>query len=137
METQAEALDAETQLLNLKERLRDLRELRSPATSFPTAVTFQKKNDQNISGPVDGGVSTIQNALASWTNDCGSNVNLVYGGTTTTAVAANGGTVYLVGAGPGGGCRRWSGSPVRASRSAAGSPSASARRSSPSLARTR
>ncbi|HKR66831.1 MAG TPA: hypothetical protein VJZ00_24100, partial [Thermoanaerobaculia bacterium] len=57
---------------------------------FDTAggtVTFHKKNDQNISGAGDGGVSTIQSGLAAWTNDCGSKVNIVYGGTTTTASA--------------------------------------------------
>ncbi|HEV8306840.1 MAG TPA: Wzz/FepE/Etk N-terminal domain-containing protein [Methylomirabilota bacterium] len=36
---QVRLADAESQLLALKERLRDLRELRSPATSYPTAVT--------------------------------------------------------------------------------------------------
>ena len=44
---------------------------------------FSKKNDTDIPGAGDGGVSTIQNGLAAWTNDCASNVNLVYGGTTT------------------------------------------------------
>lgn len=55
--------------------------------TFPGAVTFQKKNNQDIAGAIDGGVSVIQSGLAAWTNDCGSNVNLVYGGTTTTPSA--------------------------------------------------
>ncbi|MFL6245102.1 MAG: hypothetical protein ACJ74H_03685 [Thermoanaerobaculia bacterium] len=53
--------------------------------TFPSAVLYHKKNDTDIVGALDGGVSTIQGALAAWTNDCGSNVNLQYGGTTTTA----------------------------------------------------
>jgi hypothetical protein len=53
--------------------------------TFPaTAVTYHKKNNTDIPGAGDGGVSAIQNGLAAWTNDCGSNVSLVYGGTTTT-----------------------------------------------------
>ena len=63
--------------------------------TFPSAVTFHKKNDQNIAGAVDGGVSVIQSGLAAWTNDCGSNVNLVYGGTTTTP-SANFDSVHVV-----------------------------------------
>lgn len=57
---------------------------RWPDFDVPSAVTFHKKNDTNIPGAGDGGVSTIVGGLAAWTNDCGSNVNIVYGGTTTT-----------------------------------------------------
>lgn len=53
--------------------------------SMASGVTFRKRVDQNIPGASDGGVAVIQNALAAWTNECGSVVNLVYGGTTTTA----------------------------------------------------
>lgn len=75
----------------------------SEATAFPAAtytdwvsgqptrwpnisggVTFRKVASQNISGLADGGVSAIQNGLAAWNNECGSNINLIYGGTTTT-----------------------------------------------------
>jgi hypothetical protein len=44
-------------------------------------VPFYKNSAQNASGLGDGGVSKIQSALAAWTNDCGSAVNIVYGGT--------------------------------------------------------
>lgn len=44
-------------------------------------VPFFKNSAQNASGLGDGGVSIIQNALAAWTNDCGSAINIVYGGT--------------------------------------------------------
>lgn len=54
---------------------------------FPNPVQYFKKADQNIAGAVDGGVGTIQNGLAAWTNDCGSNAVLTYGGTTNTASA--------------------------------------------------
>ena len=47
-------------------------------------VTFRKVANQNISGLADGGVAVIQGGLAAWTNECGSVINLVYGGTTNT-----------------------------------------------------
>lgn len=47
-------------------------------------VVFYKRVDQNITGASDGGVSAIQSGLAAWTNECGSVINLQYGGTTTT-----------------------------------------------------
>ncbi len=47
-------------------------------------VTYHKRVDQNISGQADGGVSVIQGGLAAWTNECGSNINMIYGGTTST-----------------------------------------------------
>ena len=62
----------------------------SPVTRFPgrwptavmnAGVSFYKNSAQNASGLGDGGVSIIQNALAAWTNDCGSAVNVQYGGT--------------------------------------------------------
>lgn len=56
------------------------------ATMSP-GVTYYKRSTQNISGLGDGGVSVIQNGLAAWTNECGSVINLIYGGTTATASA--------------------------------------------------
>jgi hypothetical protein len=52
--------------------------------NIAAGVTFRKVASQNISGVSDGGVSVIQNGLAAWTNECGSVINLIYGGTTTT-----------------------------------------------------
>jgi Dual-action HEIGH metallo-peptidase len=61
----------------------------SPVTRYPgrwptaimnAGVPFYKNSAQDASGLGDGGVSIIQNALAAWTNDCGSAVNLQYGG---------------------------------------------------------
>lgn len=63
--------------------------------TFPGAVTFHKKDNTDIAGAGDGGVGTIQSGLAAWTNDCGSNVNIVYGGTTSTA-SANFDSVHVV-----------------------------------------
>ena len=55
-------------------------------TRWPSPnVVVRKRVDQNASGTADGGVSVIQNGLAAWTNECGSNINLTYGGTTPTA----------------------------------------------------
>ncbi|HEX2123214.1 MAG TPA: hypothetical protein VHL59_16400, partial [Thermoanaerobaculia bacterium] len=51
-----------------------------------SGITF-RKSPQNISGVSDGGASTIQNGLAAWTNECGSAVNLIYGGGTSTQSA--------------------------------------------------
>ncbi|MGA8807484.1 MAG: FG-GAP-like repeat-containing protein [Thermoanaerobaculia bacterium] len=47
---------------------------------FPNAVTFFS-GTQTEPGAPGGGVTAIQAAFASWDNDCGSNVNYVYGGT--------------------------------------------------------
>lgn len=52
--------------------------------NIAAGVTFRKVASQNISGLADGGVSVIQNGLAAWTNECGSVINLIYGGTTST-----------------------------------------------------
>jgi hypothetical protein len=60
--------------------------------AIASGVTFYKRVDQNIAGAADGGVSTIQNGLASWTNDCASLINLIYGGTSTKASANFDGT---------------------------------------------
>ena len=49
-----------------------------------SGITYRKRADQNISGQADGGVSVIQGGLAAWTNEGGSNINMIYGGTTTT-----------------------------------------------------
>jgi hypothetical protein len=56
--------------------------VRWQTVTMDAGVPFFKNAAQNISGRADGGVSVIQNALASWTNDCGSAVNIPYGGTT-------------------------------------------------------
>ncbi|HYC60603.1 MAG TPA: FG-GAP-like repeat-containing protein [Thermoanaerobaculia bacterium] len=53
-------------------------------SNMAAGVTFHKRSDQNIPGTADGGVSVIQNALAAWTNECGSVINLSYGGQTPT-----------------------------------------------------
>jgi hypothetical protein len=55
--------------------------------NMAAGVTFWKRTDQNIAGAADGGVSVIQNGLAAWNNECGSNINLVYGGQRQTASA--------------------------------------------------
>lgn len=53
-------------------------------TNAASGITYRKRADQNISGQADGGVSVIQGGLAAWTNEPGSNINMIYGGTTTT-----------------------------------------------------
>ena len=55
--------------------------------NISAGVVFHKRASTNISGLGDGGVSVIQNATASWNNECSSNINLIYGGTTNTASA--------------------------------------------------
>lgn len=50
-------------------------------TRMASGVVFYKNSAQNATYTSDGGVSIIQNALAGWTNDCGSLVNATYGGT--------------------------------------------------------
>jgi hypothetical protein len=52
--------------------------------NISAGVTYFKRVDQNIPGAADGGVSVIQAGLAAWNNECGSNINLIYGGTTPT-----------------------------------------------------
>ena len=52
-------------------------------------VTFYKRSETNISGPADGGASVIQNGLASWNNEAGSNINLIYGGNRAGTPSAN------------------------------------------------
>jgi hypothetical protein len=47
---------------------------------FPNPVTFFS-GTQTEPGAPGGGVTAIQAAFASWDNDCGSNVDYVYGGT--------------------------------------------------------
>jgi Ig-like domain CHU_C associated len=46
---------------------------------FPSPVSFYT-GTATISGAPNGGVTAAQQALAAWTNDCGSNVNYVYAG---------------------------------------------------------
>jgi hypothetical protein len=48
--------------------------------NMAAGVTFYKRSDQNIAGAADGGVAAIQSGLAAWTNECGSVINLGYGG---------------------------------------------------------
>ena len=55
--------------------------------NMSSGVTVRKVASQNIPGAADGGVGAIQNALAAWNNECASNINLIYGGTTSTASA--------------------------------------------------
>ncbi|HEV7764306.1 MAG TPA: FG-GAP-like repeat-containing protein [Thermoanaerobaculia bacterium] len=52
--------------------------------NMSSGVTWRKVASQNIPGASDGGVSAIQSGLAAWNNECGSLINLIYGGTTTT-----------------------------------------------------
>jgi hypothetical protein len=44
-------------------------------------IAWFKNSAQNATGLGDGGASIIQNALNAWTSDCGSSINLSYGGT--------------------------------------------------------
>ena len=52
-------------------------------TVFPQAVNYYKGATDEPGAP-SGGVTAIQTALGSWTNDPGSNVNLAYAGVDTT-----------------------------------------------------
>jgi hypothetical protein len=63
--------------------------------NISAGVTFRKVASQNISGLSDGGVSVIQNGLAAWNNECGSVINLIYGGTTSTG-STNFDSVHVV-----------------------------------------
>jgi hypothetical protein len=54
---------------------------RWPTATMNAGIPWFKNAAQNASGLGDGGASIIQNALNAWTNDCGSSVNLQYGGT--------------------------------------------------------
>jgi hypothetical protein len=51
--------------------------------TFPNAVVFLSHGTQQ--GALNGGLTSIQRALAAWTNDAGSNIVYSYGGTTTIA----------------------------------------------------
>jgi len=55
-------------------------------STFPAAVTFLSHGAQP--GAVNGGLTSLQRAFAAWTNDGGSNIVYVYGG--TTAIARSG-----------------------------------------------
>ena len=55
--------------------------------NMAAGAVFYKRSGFNISGAADGGVSVIQNGLAAWNNECGSTINLVYGGQRSTASA--------------------------------------------------
>jgi FG-GAP-like repeat/Ig-like domain CHU_C associated len=60
--------------------------------TMANGVRFYKRSGQNIAGASDGGVSVIQNGLAAWTNECGSLINLIYGGQVAVASANHDGT---------------------------------------------
>lgn len=76
-------------------------------------VPWLKNSAQSASGLVDGGVSIIQNALGAWTNDCGSSVNIQYGGTTTNLKNGGDGVNVVVFNDPGGHVAgSWTGSGV-------------------------
>jgi len=60
--------------------------------TMANGVPVYKRSDQNIAGASDGGVSVIQNALAAWTNECGSLINLTYAGQVAKASANHDGT---------------------------------------------
>jgi hypothetical protein len=51
--------------------------------SFPSPVVFLSHGTQQ--GAVDGGLASLNRALAAWTNDAGSNIVYSYGGTTAIA----------------------------------------------------
>jgi hypothetical protein len=51
--------------------------------TFPSAVVFLSHGSQP--GATNGGLTAVQKAFASWTNDGGSNINYTYGGTTNVA----------------------------------------------------
>ena len=53
-------------------------------TQFPNSVTFYSGSTQEPGAP-GGGVTAINAAFTSWNDDCGSNVNYVYGGTNTAS----------------------------------------------------
>jgi len=55
-------------------------------TIFPNAVTFYSGATQEPGAP-GGGTTAVTTGIAAWDNDCGSNVNYVYGGTDTTHTA--------------------------------------------------
>jgi hypothetical protein len=63
--------------------------------NMAAGVTMYKRSDQNISGVADGGVSVIQGGMNAWNSECGSVVNLIYGGQSATA-SANFDTVHVV-----------------------------------------
>jgi hypothetical protein len=80
--------------------------VRSPArwqtATMNAGIPWRKSATQNASGLADGGVSIIQTALAAWTNDCGSSVNIVYAGTTPNLKNSNDGINAIVFNDPGG-----------------------------------
>ncbi len=53
-------------------------------------IPFFKNAAQNAAGLGDGGIILIQSALGAWTNDCGSAVNISYGGTRSEVKADDG-----------------------------------------------
>ncbi|HYC92973.1 MAG TPA: immunoglobulin domain-containing protein [Thermoanaerobaculia bacterium] len=55
--------------------------------NIANGINFFKRSDQNIAGAGDGGVAAIQSGLAAWTNECGSVINLSYGGQIAKASA--------------------------------------------------
>jgi hypothetical protein len=52
-------------------------------SSFPTPEVFVVRGTQP--GALNGGLTSLQKAFASWTNDAGSNIVYQYGGTTSTS----------------------------------------------------
>lgn len=56
--------------------------------SFGSGAVFRNRGTQP--GYADGGVGAIQAGLAAWTNEPASNVNYVYGGTTSATYGLNG-----------------------------------------------
>ncbi|HUR80129.1 MAG TPA: FG-GAP-like repeat-containing protein [Thermoanaerobaculia bacterium] len=60
--------------------------------NMAAGVPVYKRSDQNIAGAADGGVSVIQNALAAWTNECGSVINYLYAGQVPVASTNHDGT---------------------------------------------
>jgi hypothetical protein len=75
---------------------------RWPTATMNAGVQFFKNSAQNALGLGDGGVSIIQTALASWTNDCESAVNITYGGTSANLKNGGDGVNVVVFNDPGG-----------------------------------
>lgn len=61
---------------------------RWPTSVMNAGVTFFKNDTKKWTGADDGGIGAIRAGLAAWTNDGGSAINLVYGGTRTELARA-------------------------------------------------
>jgi hypothetical protein len=69
---------------------------RRTTAAMTSGISYRKNATQNASNLGDGGVSVIQNGLASWTNDCSSAVNINYAGTTPNVKNGNDGVNVIL-----------------------------------------